>query len=183
MSTASNTDKRDRDLMVRAARGFIAEIQPATFVAGAGGLGTGVASYAAIGLLAGDLISTLTISLQVAGTALTLAKMGIYSKTGAQLAVSGDQSAAWMASTGVKTVTLPSPYAVPTTDVYYLAALIVGTTGPSLVRGCGGNAFGQFALSGFLAHYYGQSGLADLPSQATFGTGFSTAHCFWCGVS
>lgn len=182
MTTASNMDRRDRDLIVRLARGFFAETIDVIWIAGAGATTSGVASYTAIGLLAGEVITNLTAFIQTAGAALTLSKLGIYSKTGVLLASTADQGTNWQ-STGAKTAALTAPLIVPATDAYYIAELAVGTTGPSFVRGCGGNIFGQFNLPGFIASYYGQSGLADLPAQAAFATGIATASCFWCGLS
>lgn len=186
MSTASNIDRRDREGLIKTARGFFAETLPLEYASGSGGFtgASGIASYSAIGLIAGDLITNLTLSISILqpGAGLTLSKLGVYSKTGAQLAVTADQGASWQTG-GAKTVPLIAPLLISATDLYYIAELAVGTTPPALVRGSGGNAFGQFNLPGFLATYYGQTGLADLPSQATFATGISLASCFWCGLT
>jgi hypothetical protein len=172
----------DRDLLVRTARGFFAESMDAKWTSGAGAGATGVASYVAVGLFAGEVITNMTIYLSGAGSVITISKVGVYSSTGVFLAASADQGTNWQ-STGAKTIALTAPYIVPVTGVYYLAELAVGTTAPSIVRGSGGNVFGQFFVGSSLATYYGQSGLADLPSPAVFATGIATASCFWCGLS
>lgn len=183
MSTSSNTQPVDRDLVVRLARGFFAETVDGRWCIGSASAMTGgLASYTAIGLYAGEKISSLTVYVALAGTGLTLSKVGLYSSSGAQLAVSADQGASWQ-TVGAKTIALTAPYTVKTNGVYYLAALATGTTIPSLIRGSGGTSILAFALAGFLSAYYGQTGLADLPAQATFTTGLTGAHCQWFGLS
>lgn len=173
-----------RDDIVRTARGFIAETIDVRWAASSAVTGSGVANYTALCLLAGEKISNLTFMLtSTPAVGVTLSKVGLYSKTGVLLAISADQGTSWQ-TIGVKTVSLLSPYIVSVTDVYYVAWLcVVTTTAPALLRGSGGNVTVSFALGSNLAAYYGQSGLADLPNQATFATGITTSQCFWCGLS
>jgi hypothetical protein len=184
--TGRNKSVRDRDALVRAARGFIVESGDARWSGGSGVWISGVASYVGVGLFAEDKVSNLTIS--VVGTlasGLTLAKLGLYSKAGVLLGATADQSTSWAASAGLKTGALATPVVVPATDVYYIGALVIfSTTSPTISQHSAGTIVGQFAMPSALSSYYAQVGLADLPNPATFNpTNVTTGHEFWCGVS
>lgn len=139
----------------------------------------------AVGLYAEEKISNLSVAFAAAGSGITLSKVGLYSSTGVQLAVSADQGTSWQTS-GIKTIPLITPYVVAATGTYYVGILVVFTTsGPTCARTTGAGVFQQFALAGKLAAYYAQAGQTDLPNPATFNASpsVSTGTEFWCGLS
>ena len=98
-------------------------------------LATGILYATSIGLLAGDVVTNLIIEVNTAGATLTLFKVGLLDKAGNRLAVSADLQSGGNVTTGPKTIPMATPYTIPSDDLYYVAALSVGTTGPSLSRG------------------------------------------------
>lgn len=184
--TGRNKNPRDRDLLVQQARGFISETADVRSVLGSVVVLSGIASYTAVGLYAEDKITNVTIA--IAGSAaagITLSKMGLYSSTGLQLAVTADQGTSWQ-TPAIKTMPFLSPYVVPATGVYYVGFLVVfTTTGPTVPRINGGNISSQFALAGKLASCYAESGRSDLPAQAVFNAGANVTggNQYWSGLS
>src|SRR4051812_41502936 len=119
--------------------GYYAETCPRSILANATVGVTQRVYYVAVGLLAGDIVSRLSIHITTAAATVSLCKVGLYSKAQALLASSTDQSASWV-SAGIKDVTLSlqsngTPLIIPTDDVYYAAILSVGTTPPTCSRG------------------------------------------------
>ena len=137
---------------------------------------------AAVGLNQGALISNVTVLMTILGSSLTLVKVGIYDKTGANLlASSADQKALFAApaTTGFVPVPLSTAYTVPTTDAYILAFLAVGTTTPALALGANninvGRALNSVPLYGYI------DSQADLPASLPAFT--SNQQGLWAGVS
>lgn len=113
------------DLLLTA-EGVIAETLPRQAVRTAYVMVTGTVYYTAIPLLPGDVIANLSVVLSVAGTLMTLTKVGLYDQVGNRLALSADVSAAW-ATTGLKTHAMIAPFTVQTAGLYYAAAISVFT--------------------------------------------------------
>lgn len=166
------------------AQGLIAETLPRA-QAGlyVGGTVSGTLFAVGVPLLAGDVVSNLSIIVTAAGAAATLSKLGLYSKAGVLLASSVDQGTSWQ-SAGPKTVAMSTPYTVPTTDLYYVALLYVGTsTLAAFARGWGSGTTALIAAigSGSLP-FASQAGLSDLPAPATL-VNTAAPLAFWMGVS
>lgn len=190
-ANAFNTERQhaQRQRVLNEAMGFYAETYPTLAGQGVSTTGTQRVYGVAIGLLAGDVVSNLSVRLITSGNTVTLAKLGLYSKAGVLLASTADMSTQMNAAAGLKTapVALVSgqPFTVPADDLYYAAFLAVsGVTMPSLGRV---SAFGADALtapvgSGSLA-VVTQTGQTDLPAQATFTAGGGSAIVVWIGVS
>lgn len=140
-------------------------------------LTSGTARYNNIGLRAGDLVTSMVVCVAVVGAGLTLSKVGLYSKTGAQLAVSADQGTSWE-NLGYRVAPMVTPYRVSVSDVYFAAILGVGGTQPQMPRGVS-NTPTVAAQGSFPASAYDQSGLTDLPSPAVYAAGSAV---FWVGV-
>lgn len=173
-----------RVAVLQRGQGFLAETSPR----GAGAFSSTIAITQVlygmpVGLLAGDIVSNLSIAIQVAGNTVTLAKLGLYSKIGTLLASSAESGASF-ASTGMKTLAMTTPYTVVTDDLYYTAFLAVSAvTMPTPIR-TAGNAIASNNAgvgSGFPFQVV-QTAQTDLPATATLvtsGSGIS----YWIGVS
>lgn len=115
--------------------GYYAETYPKQASANTSALATGILYATSIGLLAGDVVTNLLFEVNTAGGTLTLFKVALLDKAGNRLAVSADLQAAGVVATGPKSIAMTTPYTIPADDLYYVAALSVGTTGPSISRG------------------------------------------------
>lgn len=171
----------DRDAIKRSARNIIAEV-----IDPLGGIGSiimidGTVYYMAVGLIQGDVVTSLVININAAGSGMTLSKAGLYSSTGTLLASSVDQGSAWQ-STGIKTIAMQTPYTVPVTGLYYVALVgKTGTTMPTPFRGGNSLLLPASSINSGKAAYYGQLSQTDLPSPATFADGVTT-NVYWVAV-
>lgn len=129
----------------------------------------GTVYYVGVGLLAGDVITGISLSLTNAGVAMTLSKAGIYSPSGSRVALSADQGTAWE-SAGMKTAPLTASYTVPSNGHYYLAIVGAGGTLPTVTRSSAQSAASGFstAIGTGIRPYAAEAGQADLPTTATF---------------
>lgn len=139
------------------------------------------AYYMSIGLDAGDVVTNICVECLTAGTGSTGIgmKVGLYSKAGIQLVVSGDVSAT-LASAGAKALLLSAPYTVLTSDGYFIALLWVGGTPPVLYRQ--GAGVGGAAISGNQLAYGSVDTQTDLPAPATIANN-SNSTAYWVGVN
>jgi hypothetical protein len=133
-----------------------------------------------IGLLAGDVVTNISVLLNTVPVAPTLTKVGIFTKAGTLLGASADASAAF-ATLGLRTTALTSPVTITADDYYYLAFLNVAGTGAALVRGGGGLNINTYnGVSGSFSAGV-QTSQSDLGSGAiTLG---AAPFYFWFGVS
>jgi hypothetical protein len=141
---------------------------------------TGTVGVTSLGLAKGDPVSGIALDITTAGATLSLFKVGLYDKLGNRLAVSADASAA-VVSTGVKLLPILTPYIIPEDDLYFIAALSIGTTSPSTWRSTAAGAGGP--INGAVAGRFAlQSGQTDLQATHayTFNNGSSAA--FYAGV-
>jgi hypothetical protein len=139
----------------------------------------GTAYFLSVGLRAGDTVTNISVVVGGAGSAVTLSKVGLYSKAGARLGISADQGTAWQ-STGLKTIALTSPYTVPADDGYYIAVVSKATTTvPSLLRVQSGLL--MTAVGTGMAPVATQAAQTDLPATATLGV--ASTFGFWVAVS
>lgn len=139
----------------------------------------GTVYFAALPLLAGDLITNVCVIVTVGGVAVALSKVGLYDKLGNRLGLSTDQGTSWE-STGAKEIPLITPYPVLSDDVYYAAAVSAAGTLPRLYTGAGTSGFGYVAFGGGTVPYAAQTGQIDLPASAVLGTG---TICPWFGFN
>ena len=143
----------------------------------------GTAYFMAVPLLAGDVVSSVSIAATTVGAGMTLSKVGLYALDGTRLAVSADLGAGWEGTDGTKTGALTAPYTVPTSGLYY-AAIIgkTGTTMPTLLRGLSNTIIDAMTAIGSGACPAGsQTGQTDLPASATITPAVGIG--FWVGVS
>jgi hypothetical protein len=127
----------------------------------------------------GTVVTNLHIFVKTPGVALSLAKMGLYTKGGIQLAESASVTTQFE-SAGRATVPLITPYTIPTSDVYYAAVLCVGSTMPVVFRGFS-DTLSPFAEVGSGARRYAiQNLISDLPTTASLTT---DTQAIWMGGS
>lgn len=163
------------------ATGYVAMTQPRTLIQGTSLPGSQEFRGQLVYLEAGDLVSNLVLHPSVAAASLTLAKVGVYSKDGAQLAVSASVHAAFNGATGLIITPLVTPYLVPSSDAYYFAFLFVGTTPPTLMRHSITSGLAT-ALPGQRTVTFFQPGQTDMPSTANV-TGAPTSFAYWVGAT
>lgn len=134
----------------------------------------------AIGASAGQIISRVCIVNGVGGSGQTLVKVALYSPAGALLASSADVKAAFT-GTGFIASSLTVPYGMPADGVVLAGILSVGGTQPQPLYGTtNGNAI--LGQAGYVAPYYYQNGLADLPDPATLVNNTSGGPQIWVGI-
>lgn len=159
--------RKARDQLLLEALGIITEPYPFLAEQGSQVLSNQQVYATMVGLKAGDVVSGIACSCSVAGSGLTLVKFGLYDLTGAKLAASADNSAAF-ASTGMISTALSAAYTVTADGGYYVACLAIGTTGPTLQRGAA--TVNPAAIGSGKPRSVRQTGQADLPASATFST-------------
>jgi hypothetical protein len=140
----------------------------------------GTVYFMLVGLRAGDVVSSISVTVAVIGVTPTVSKVGLYSKAGIQLAASAELGAVWTTAVGTKTSAVTAPYPVLTDDVYYVALICKAGTLPTLTRGA---ANASYSTIGSGAAPIGtQASQTDLPAPATIITS-GTPFGFWVGVS
>lgn len=172
-----------RETAMRRAQGVYAETYPAGMTSAQSLMVTGNVYGFAVGLAAGDVVRSISSRCAVAGTTVSLAKHGLYSKTGALLASSASDGTAFE-SAGVKTLSMSTAYTVLTDDLYYLAIIAVsGVTMPTMFRI---NAFlGASPMGGVgsgVPPLVVDASEADLPAAATL-IASSAEIGIWMGVA
>lgn len=151
-----------------------------------GSLVDGRAFFVMVGLLAGDTATAVSLFIETAGVGMTLSKVGLYSSDGTRRAISADQTTAWQ-STGLKTVSFITPFAVTVTGGYYLA--VIAKASSSVPASLAGTA-PSIALPTGLPIGSGKGGFGamstqtDLPASATIDcTAAGAGAPFWLALS
>jgi hypothetical protein len=121
---------------------------------------------ALVGLVTGDVVTSIVLHVVSNGSGVTLAKVGLYDQSGTLLASSADVDTTFTSgSVPRKQVTnLSSPYTVTSDGAYYLAFVTVGGTSPTLLRA---STRTSAAIAGGVLPYGALSGQTDLPSSIT----------------
>lgn len=133
-------------------------------------LASGVLTLIKVRLSAPATVASVLLQVTTGGSGLTAGQClaGLYDSTGALVASTADQAAAW-ASTGVKTMALTAAAGRSLTllpaGIYYVALLAVGTTMPTLVRASGQAAINAGLVAG--AYRFGTYGTAQTALPAT----------------
>jgi hypothetical protein len=131
-------------------------------------------------------VTTTTVFLYVSviGATLTAAQnlVGLYNAAGTRVAVTADQSANWT-STGLKTISWSSSFAVPSPGVYYVAILSNGTT-PATFAGSGGfsGLYNANTTGASLVHAETASGQTTMPSSVTMSSNVTSAKSIFVAV-
>lgn len=148
-------------------------------------VGAGNLRLSAIRRVPAATITNLHVCVTGAGATLTSGQClaALYTRAGALLGVTATQHTAWQ-STGIKTMALTAPVAVPAGD-YYVGFWYNGTTAPNFSRsGLGGvtaqATFGQ--VSGNYSAANADSGLTTT-APATLGTQAQSLLHWWVAVS
>lgn len=111
----------------------------------------------------------------------TLAKAGIYDTAGNRLATSADQQANLEgAGAGLYVFNLTAPYEVPTSGVYYVAVLYVGTGLPTWLRGQAQGLVTGAGVNGGPPVIASESSQTDLDPTLTLIQ--STPIAYWVGL-
>lgn len=166
------------------AQGLLIENFPAEAAANSIVLVSGTVYAVSQGLLGGDQVTGLAWSMSIVGSGLTLARAGIYNRANQLIAQSLDVSATFN-SGAIGKVKNPLaglvPFTCPLSDGCYGAIIVVGTTGPTLLRGSSGPAVSPPLPGAALATAATMTGQADLP--ATLVPAFvATTYCLWNGL-
>jgi hypothetical protein len=161
-----------RDEAKRKGLGIIAETLDKNLLAvTSSAITSGSMQGGAVGLCAGEVITGVALEINGAGSGVTLAKVGLYDRSGNRLAVSADFSGA--VGTVHKEIPFTAPYTVLADDVYYLTFLFVfTTTAPTMLKQSN-------AISGAVATATGSGvrpvigvgSLADMPASTTYSAG------------
>lgn len=132
-----------------------------------------------IGLKAGMVLTGAVICVTGAAAAgATYSAIGLYNSSDALVAVTAN-TAEHFASAGSIKLAFTATYTVPTTGIYYIAALTVNAgTNPSVLRGSG-LAGTDTATSGAEVSHWQQATQSTLPSTATPA---ATTPCIWGAV-
>lgn len=130
-------------------------------------------------------VTNLHVAVVTAGATLTSGQCfaALYSRAGALLGVTATQHTAWQ-STGIKTMALTAPVAVPAGD-YYVGLWYNGTTAPALARSGLGAVSGQATfgqVSGNFTAANADSGLTTT-APATLGTQSASLLHWWVALS
>lgn len=147
------------------ARGLLAESLELAAANAASISVSGTMNAALVGLRAADQVGSVAVCVTVNGATLTLSKVALYTAAGVLLGSSADASASFTAGSTPRIVVVPlaSTVAITADGGYYLAALFVGTTPPTLQRGA---ALSSVAAGAGALGWGNQAGLADIPSPA-----------------
>jgi hypothetical protein len=160
------------------AEGLLGQNYERTLASNTSALVDGSAYFLLVPLKAADTLTNIIIAVTSGGSGVTLSKVGIYSKTGTQLAASADQGTAWQSS-GIKTIALSSPYTASADDGVYLAIVCKATvTMPVLARASSQGTVNSPVGSG-VRPFAAQASQTDLPSPATLSAAGGIA--YWVG--
>lgn len=137
----------------------------------------------AVGALAGDVITNISIGISTAGAAMTASLVGIYDTAGNRVATSADQGTNWQ-SAGLKTIALTAPYVVPTTGALYAALVATGGTIPVFARGAalGPALILAAAVGSGVIPFASLAGQTGLPSSLTIAAGAAPI-AYWIALS
>lgn len=123
------------------------------------------------GFQKGEVVTNVHFQITVAGSSVTLFKVGIWDSGGTLLASSADFSAS-VGSTGAKTVALSSTWTVPSDGAYYVGLVTVGGTAPTLLCGTTGiTGYSGQAISGGVPPSVGNTGKTDIGTMTITASG------------
>lgn len=177
--------KLARDQAVNRGMGYYAETFPRLSAASASASVSQTIYFSAIGLLQGDVVTSILTAVNAANNTATLTKLGLFTSAGVLLAATADASVAFN-STGVKSTALTAAYTVTADGLYYLGFLNVASTGASLYRTTAGLVAGGLgAFTGGSGACGTQASQADFPALGAAATiGFAgTPISYWLAVA
>lgn len=160
--------KKDRTQIRQTALGYIAETYPVTNISANVALSAQALRATAIGLRAGDIVTNIIVSVNVAagGTAGVIF-VGLLDSTYNKLLISADVNASFT-TTGNKVLALTAPYTVTADGLFYCVINMTtafGTTQPSI------GSSGQTGISGAIGANpkpnWVQTSQATIPTTAT----------------
>jgi hypothetical protein len=161
----------DQNLSLNQLQGLVGQtlVRPNSMTA-SGATTSGEMFASPVVLYAGTTVTNIIFNLAAAAVTITHGFVALYDGSLNRLALSADTTS-FFNGTDNRTCPLTAPFAVPTTAVYYVAALCTATTGPNYLgysMGTANNPIGGGAAGGF-----GQLGLSSPPAAATpVGTSF-----------
>jgi hypothetical protein len=154
------------------AQGLTGESFPRAMSSGSFAPAAGDQRAVLVGLNAGERIANLYAHVTVAGTGLTLAKLGVWDSAGSLLASTADLSATFNSGTGPKGGALSSALTVPADGGYYVGAVFVGGTPPTLLRGTSGiTGYTGQAVSGGAPPSVGNTAKTDIGTMTITASG------------
>ena len=176
-------DARQRANLVARGQGMFAQTFDREIAASAASLVAGSVYYVGVPLLAGDVVTTIYVSVTTAATVASLSKVGLYDKLGNRLALSADLGAAWQ-TVGTIGGAMIAPYGVSVSGLYYLAVVSNAAGLPAMIRGApGGNGAGVTAIGSNPIPYAVQLAQVDLPATGTIAASAVVPLPIWMGIS
>lgn len=172
-----------RAQIVTRANGYFAETMDRKILTSTAAHNDGQIYLTSIGLLAGELVSGIDFFCGTGGSALTLAKMGLYDRFGTRLAVSTDQGAAWVLGTGTLLgVDMLVPYRITISDAYYGAWICKGGAVPQAMSATG-SASSQIRAANCAPICASVLAQTDLPASIAFAVAPTTllSRMMWLG--
>jgi hypothetical protein len=169
------------------AMGFLATPYDPALVTSSTILVSGTVYMVRLDVTAPVTFTTSTISVFVAGVTLTAGQnfVGLYDAAGNRVAVTADQSAAWV-TVGEKNAAFTAPY-VAAAGTYYMAVLSNGTTPiqmPRTISSGAASAFINHNLTTTTARWTtGPTAQTTLPATITMASRTLSGIAFWLGVS
>lgn len=117
-----------------------------------------------------------------AAASATLVKAAVFDSNGNQLGVSADQSSTFnTAGPTTRTVSVGS-FALTKGATYYVAVLVVATTGPTLARSSSSGAINAGLAGAALLWATGGTALTDMPATITPSTNAAQPLALWVGL-
>jgi hypothetical protein len=163
-----------RTELVNAARAVVSESIPYGTANTTSAVASGEMPAMLTGFRSGDVLTGIVFELASGSPVVTLAKAVLFDKTGVLLASSSSGQSTTQSGTlgaGQKTWLFSSPYTITADDAYYLAILMVTSSGTiNMLRGRSGSGLGS-AISTGKRLAAKQTGLSDVPSPAVFAAG------------
>lgn len=167
------------DAIKATAQGMLGQTFDRQMVRTIGALVSQRAYHVGVVLRTGQVITNVHVHVvTAAGAASTItAKVGLYDKTGARLAVSANLTTAWE-STGMKTHAFTTPYVVLANDFYYVAILYNGSAAPDMPLA---SSTGIAAVGAGVLPFGAVNTQTDLDATETIGN--NTPVAWWAGLS
>jgi hypothetical protein len=164
--------------------GLITWSYPPWAASSAGPGASGTIYYMRVKIPAAGLVSGARLYQTSPGAALTAGQclVGLFDASGARVAISADQAAAWGSGSQVnKNADFTSPYAAAA-GYYWVAMLFVGSTGPSWSKGPPSGLMNAGWPSAPYPALVSGGGQTSLPSSVTLSSLSTTVSAFWASL-
>lgn len=168
------TQQNDRDTVLYEVVGIRGENLPYMAIDNVSALTSGTTRFGAIPFRGGTTVSTLKFMVSAVASGVTTIKAGLYDTSGNRLAASANTTSA-MSATGITSIDLATPYAVPSSGMYLAALLVVasGAGSVGIMTAVTGKGSSSFLICGT------EAGQTDLDATATISSATSIQWWGW----